>query len=54
MGTTDNTPKPNDTAKLTKEQRLAQAREYAKCFTFHTLSEEELKRLRRSAYAYII
>lgn len=54
MGTTDNTPKPNDTAKLTKEQRLAQARKYAKRFTFDTLSEEELKRLRRNAYAYLL
>ncbi|SMB87899.1 hypothetical protein SAMN00120144_1443 [Hymenobacter roseosalivarius DSM 11622] len=54
MGTTDNTSKPTDSTKLTKEQRLAQAREYAKRFTFDTLSEEELKRLRRNAYAYLI
>ncbi len=54
MGINDNNPKPTDPAKLTKEQRLAQAREYAKRFTFDTLSEEDLKRLRRNAYAYLL
>ncbi|MBD2769931.1 hypothetical protein IC235_18735 [Hymenobacter sp. BT664] len=55
MGTTDNN-KPNaaSTAKLTKEERLAQAREYAKQFKFETLSAEELKKIRRSAYAYLL
>jgi len=35
-------------------ERLAQAREYAKQFTFDTLSEEDLLRIRRSAYAYLL
>ncbi len=54
MGTAGNKLTPTEPAKLTKEQRLAQAREYAKQFKFDTLSEEDLKRLRRSAYAYAI
>jgi hypothetical protein len=54
MRTTDNKPTPTEPAKLTKEQRLAQAREYAKQFKFDTLSEEDLIRLRRSACAYAI
>ena len=40
--------------KLTKEERLVQAREYAKHFVFDTLSEEDLKKMRRNAYAYAI
>ena len=35
-------------------EQLAQAREYAKQFTFDTLSEEDLLRMRRSAYAYVL
>lgn len=35
-------------------ERLAQAREYAKQFTFETLSQEDLLRMRRSAYAYLL
>lgn len=35
-------------------ERLAQAREYAKQFTFETLSEEDLLRMRRNVYAYVI
>lgn len=31
-------------------ERLAQAREYTKQFKFETLSEEDLLRMRRSAY----
>lgn len=55
MGTTDK-DKAGATAatKLTKEERLAQAREYAKQFKFDTLSEEDLIRLRRNAYKYAI
>lgn len=55
MGTTDK-DKANSTVatKLTKEERLAQAREYAKQFKFDTLSEEDLIRLRRNAYKYAI
>ncbi len=56
MGITDNkTSHPTaSAAKLTKEERLAQAREYAKQFVFETLSEEDLKKMRRNAYAYAI
>ncbi|GAB2791403.1 hypothetical protein HNQ93_003473 [Hymenobacter luteus] len=54
MGTTDNSPKPTTNTKLTKEQRLAQAREYAKQFKFDTLTEEDLIRIRRNAYKYAI
>lgn len=55
MGTTDNKkPQPTPAATLTKEERLAQAREYAKQFKFDTLSEEDLTRLRRNAYKYAI
>ncbi|WP_201984073.1 hypothetical protein [Hymenobacter rubidus] len=58
MGTTDNkTSRPASTAstaKLTKEARLMQAREYAKQFVFDTLSAEDLKKMRRNAYAYAI
>ena len=58
MGTTDNkTSRLAPTvgaAKLTKEERLVQAREYAKQFVFDTLSEEDLKKMRRNAYAYAI
>ncbi|AHJ96166.1 hypothetical protein [Hymenobacter swuensis] len=54
MGTTDNKPTPTEPTKLTKEQRLAQAREYAKQFKFDTLSPEELKKIRRNAYAYLL
>ena len=54
MGTTDNTAKPAPAAKLTKEERLAQAREYAKQFKFETLTPEELKKIRRNAYAYLL
>ena len=35
-------------------ERLAQAREYAKQFKFETLTEEDLLRMRRSAYKYLI
>ena len=35
-------------------ERLAQAREYAQQFKFETLSEEDLLRIRRSAYKYAI
>lgn len=55
MGITDkNQPQLAPTANLTKEERLAQAREYAKQFKFDTLSEEDLIRLRRNAYKYAI
>ncbi len=54
MGTTDNNKPQNIPAALTKEERLAQAREYAKQFKFDTLSEEDLIRLRRNAYKYAI
>lgn len=55
MGTKDNKPERDTTStKLTKEQRLAQAREYAAQFKFDTLSEEDLIRLRRNAYRYAI
>lgn len=55
MGTTDNNkPSAAPAAKLTKEERLAQAREYAKQFKFDTLSEEDLIKLRRNAYAYLL
>ena len=55
MGTADKTnPNPVTVAKPTKEERLAQAREYAKQFKFDTLSEEDLIRLRRNAYKYAI
>lgn len=54
MGTTDkNQPNPA-AAKLTKEERLAQAREYAKQFKFDTLSAEDLKKVRRNAYSYLL
>ena len=35
-------------------ERLAQARAYAEQFKFETLTEEELLRMRRSAYAYLL
>ena len=35
-------------------ERLAQARAYAQQFKFETLTEEELRRMRRSAYAYLL
>ena len=55
MGTTDkDKPTAATTPKLTKEERLAQAREYAKQFKFDTLTEEDLIRLRRNAYKYAI
>lgn len=54
MGTIDNRLKAATTTPLTQEQRLAQAREYAKQFAFDTLSEEDLKKMRRNAYAYAI
>ena len=55
MGTADKEKSSAATTpKLTKEERLAQAREYAKQFTFDTLSEEDLIRLRRNAYKYAI
>ncbi len=55
MGTADKTtPTAAPAMKLTKEERLAQAREYAKQFKFDTLSEEDLIRLRRNAYKYAI
>ncbi len=55
MGTTDNkNPQPATAASLTKEERLAQAREYAKQVKFDTFSEEDLIRLRRNAYKYAI
>ena len=55
MGTTDKKkPQPAPAATLTKEERLAQAREYAKQFKFDTLSEEDLKKIRRTAYAYLL
>ena len=55
MGITDNNkPTTAPAAKLTKEERLAQAREYAKQFKFDTLSEEDLIRIRRNAYKYAI
>lgn len=55
MGTADKTTSNAVPAlKLTKEERLVQAREYAKQFKFDTLSEEDLIRLRRNAYKYAI
>ncbi|MBO3271470.1 hypothetical protein [Hymenobacter defluvii] len=55
MGTADKEKSSAATTpKLTKEERLAQAREYAKQFKFETLSEEELLKLRRNAYAYLL
>ena len=55
MGTTDhNKPTAAPAAKLTKEERLARAREYAKQFKFETLSEEDLIRIRRNVYKYAI
>ena len=55
MGTTDNNkPTATPAAKLTKEERLAQAREYAKQFKFETLSEEDLIRIRRNTHKYAI
>ncbi|WP_167852217.1 hypothetical protein [Hymenobacter elongatus] len=54
MGTADNQPTPTEPVKLTQEQRLAQAREYAKQFKFETLTPEELKKIRRNAYAYLL
>ena len=55
MGITDNKkPQSAPATTLTKEERLAQAREYAKQFKFDTLTEEDLIRLRRNAYAYLI
>ena len=40
--------------KLTKEERLAQAREYAKQFKFDTFTEEDLIRIRRNTHKYAI
>ena len=58
MGTTDNKTSrlapTASAARLTKEERLVQAREYAKQFVFDTLSAEDLKKMRRNAYAYAI
>ena len=56
MGTTDNktTALIASSAKLTKQEQLAQAREYAKQFVFDTLSAEDLKKMRRNAYDYAI
>ena len=56
MGTTDNKTNASTAGatKLTKEARLMQAREYAKQFVFDTLSEGDLKKMRRNAYAYAI
>ncbi|WP_157886787.1 hypothetical protein [Hymenobacter sp. PAMC 26628] len=55
MGASDNKkPQPTGAPTPTKEERLAQAREYAKQFKFDTLSEEDLIRLRRNAYKYAI
>ena len=53
----DRKPSPRRLEVLPKPmnaERLAQAREYAKQFKFETLSEEELRRIRRSAYAYLL
>ena len=47
-------PTAATTPKLTKEERLAQAREYAKQFKFETLSAEDLKKISRNAYAYLL
>ena len=47
-------PTAATTPKLTKEERLTQAREYAKQFKFETLSAEDLKKIRRNAYAYLL
>ncbi|WP_187632060.1 hypothetical protein [Hymenobacter lutimineralis] len=54
METTNLPPQPASLPKLTKEQRLAQARAYASQLKFDTLSEEDLVRLRRNAYKYAI
>lgn len=55
MGTTDkDEPTATITPKLTKEERLEQAREYAKQFKFEMLTPEELKKKRRNAYAYLL
>ena len=55
MDTTDKSkPIATSTAKPTYEERLAQAREYAKQFKFETISPEELKKIRRNAYAYLL
>ena len=55
MGTTDkNKPTAAPAAKLTKEERLAQAREYARQFKFDTLTEEDLIRIRRNTHKYAI
>ena len=55
MGTTDNNkPTTAPVVKLTKEERLVQAREYAKQFKFETLSEEDLIRIRRNTHKYAI
>jgi hypothetical protein len=55
MGTTDNKkPQPATAATLTKEERLAQARAYAEQFKFERISAEELKKMRRNAYAYLL
>lgn len=55
MGTTDKDKASATTAtKLTKEERLAQAREYAKQFKFDTLTEEDLIRIRRNTHKYAI
>lgn len=55
MGTTNNKkPQPTPAANLTKEERLAKAREYAKQFKFEAITAEELKKMRRNAYAYLL
>lgn len=55
MGTTDkDKPTAATASKLSKEERLAQAREYAKQFKFEMLTPEELKKKRRNAYAYLL
>ena len=55
MGTADKTtPTAAPAPKLTKEERLTQAREYAKQFKFDTLTEEDLIRIRRNTHKYAI
>lgn len=58
MGTADKKDNRNhrteNVAKPVSAERLAQARAYAEQFKFDTLSEEDLKKMRRNAYAYLI
>ena len=55
MGTADKTVlTAAPAAKLTKEERLAQAQAYAEQFKFEKISPEELKKIRRNAYAYLL